>query len=373
MKYYIISGEASGDLHASNLMKALQREDVDADFRFWGGNLMEAVGGTLVKHYRELAFMGFAEVIMNLRTIAKNLSFCKKDIETYNPDVIIYIDYPGFNLRIAKWAKHKGYKNHYYISPQIWAWKEGRIKDIKRDVDKMYVILPFEKQFYEDKHHFPVHFVGHPLIDAIGDRHQVDEYEFRTENGLSEKPIIALLPGSRKQEITKMLSVMLSIVNDYPEHQFVIAGAPSQDFTFYNQFIKQTNVHFLSNKTYDLLSVATAALVTSGTATLETALFKVPQVVCYKGSWVSYQIGKRLVNLDYISLVNLILNKEAVTELIQDRFNTKQLKKELDIILDKYERTKFFINYFDLERDLGGKGASENTAKLIYASLNNNI
>ncbi|WP_034062341.1 lipid-A-disaccharide synthase [Lacinutrix jangbogonensis] len=373
MKYYIISGEASGDLHASNLMKALLLEDQNADFRFWGGDLMEAVGGTLVKHYRELAFMGFAEVIMNLRTIAKNLSFCKQDIEAFKPDVIIYIDYPGFNLRIAKWAKPKGYKNHYYISPQIWAWKEGRIKSIKKDVDEMYVILPFEKQFYEGKHNFPVHFVGHPLIDAIADRNQVDELTFRTQNGLSDKPIIALLPGSRKQEIKKILSVMLSVVDDYKDHQFVIAGAPGQDYNFYQQFIKKSNIHFLNNKTYDLLSISTAALVTSGTATLETALFKVPQVVCYKGSWVSYQIGKRLINLDYISLVNLILNKEAVTELIQADFNTKRLKKELDTLLDGYQRTTFFLDYYDLERDLGGKGASENTAKLIYSAIKTNI
>lgn len=369
MKYYIISGEASGDLHGSNLMKALLQKDVDANFRFWGGDLMEAVGGTLVKHYRELAFMGFAEVILNLRTIAKNLSFCKEDIEAFNPDVIIYIDYPGFNLRIAKWAKPKGFKNHYYISPQIWAWKEGRIDAIKRDVDEMYVILPFEKQFYEDKHNFPVHFVGHPLIDAIGDRFQVDEINFRKQNKLSEKPIIALLPGSRKQEIKKMLSVMLSLVDDYKTYQFVIAGAPGQDFEFYKQFIKKANVHFLNNKTYDLLSIATAALVTSGTATLETGLFKVPQVVCYKGSWLSYQIGKRVVNLEYISLVNLILNKEAVTELIQDNFNTKRLKEELDALLDEKKRSKLFLDYYDLEKDLGGKGASDTTAKLIYNSI----
>ncbi|WGD33590.1 lipid-A-disaccharide synthase [Olleya sp. YS] len=369
MKYYIISGEASGDLHGSNLMKALQKQDVDAEFRFWGGDLMQSVGGTLVKHYKALAFMGFSEVIMNLRTIAKNLSFCKSDIASYNPDVIIFIDYPGFNLRIAKWAKHKQFKTHYYISPQIWAWKEGRIKAIKRDIDAMYVILPFEKAFYEDKHNYPVHFVGHPLIDAISSRTQVDEFEFRATHGLSEKPIIALLPGSRKQEITKMLSVMLSVVNDYPDYQFVIAGAPSQDYSFYQTFIKQSNVHFISNKTYDLLSLSTAALVTSGTATLETALFKVPQVVCYKGSWVSYQIGKRVVNLDYISLVNLILDKEAVTELIQNDFNTKRLKKELDLILDDYERTKFFINYYELEKKLGGKGASQNTAQLIFDAI----
>lgn len=370
MKYYIISGEASGDLHGSNLMKSLQKADANADFRFWGGDLMETVGGTLVKHYKELAFMGFVEVVMNLRTIAKNLSFCKKDIENYNPDAIIFIDYPGFNLRIAKWAKTKGFKTHYYISPQIWAWKEGRIKDIKRDVDQMYVILPFEKDFYEKKHNFPVHFVGHPLIDAISNRTQIDDSEFRKIHNLSDKPIIALLPGSRKQEITKMLSVMLSLVNDYEDYQFVIAGAPGQDYDFYKQFIKQDNVNFISNKTYDLLSLSTAALVTSGTATLETALFKVPQVVCYKGSWISYQIGKRVVNLDFISLVNLILEKEAVTELIQNDFNKKRLKKELDLILDEYERTKFFIDYYDLEKKLGGKGASLKTATLIFESLN---
>ncbi|MBB3123978.1 lipid-A-disaccharide synthase [Mesoflavibacter sabulilitoris] len=370
MKYYIISGEASGDLHGSNLMKSLQKVDANADFRFWGGDLMETVGGTLVKHYKELAFMGFVEVVMNLRTIAKNLSFCKKDIENYNPDAIIFIDYPGFNLRIAKWAKVKGFKTHYYISPQIWAWKEGRIKDIKRDVDQMYVILPFEKDFYEKKHNFPVHFVGHPLIDAISNRTQIDDSEFRKTHNLSDKPIIALLPGSRKQEITKMLSVMLSLVNDYEDYQFVIAGAPGQDYDFYKQFIKQDNVNFINNKTYDLLSLSTAALVTSGTATLETALFKVPQVVCYKGSWISYQIGKRVVNLDFISLVNLILEKEAVTELIQNDFNKKRLKKELDLILDEYERTKFFIDYYDLEKKLGGKGASLKTATLIFESLN---
>ncbi|OUR94495.1 lipid-A-disaccharide synthase [Flavobacteriales bacterium 34_180_T64] len=369
MKYYIIAGEASGDLHGSNLMKALQRLDVNAEFRFWGGDLMQQVGGTLVKHYRDLAFMGFAEVLMNIRTITKNLSFCREDIETYHPDTIIFIDYPGFNLRIAKWAKQKGFQTQYYISPQIWAWKENRIKDIKHDIDKMYVILPFEKEFYEDKHQYPVAFVGHPLIDAISDRPQVSEYDFRAKHGLTDKPIIALLPGSRKQEIKKMLSIMLSVVNDFKAYQFVIAGAPSQELSFYNTFIKNSNVSFVSNETYDLLSVSTAALVTSGTATLETALFKVPQVVCYKGSWVSYQIGKRLVKLDYISLVNLIMNAEVVTELIQNKFNKNTLKKELQNILDDAERIKFFINYYELEKKLGGKGASEKTAKLIIESV----
>lgn len=368
MKYYIIAGEASGDLHGSNLMKALHKEDVNADFRFWGGDLMQAVGGTLVKHYKERAFMGFAEVIMNLSKIFKDISFCKTDIQNYQPDVIIFIDNSGFNLRIAKWAKQQNFKTNYYISPQVWASRAGRVKAIKHDIDAMYVILPFVKDFYKT-YDYDVTFVGHPLIDAIAGRTQVDEYTFRAEHELSEKPIIALLPGSRKQEISKMLSVMLSLVNDYPNYQFVIAGAPSQEYSFYKQFIKNSNVHFISNKTYDLLSVSTAALVTSGTATLETALFKVPQVVCYKGSWISYQIGKRIVNLKFISLVNLIMNKEVVTELIQDDFNSKNLKKELDKILDKYQRTKFFMNYYELEKKLGGKGASKKTAELIFKSL----
>ena len=369
MKYYIIAGEASGDLHGANLMKALLKQDVNAQFRFWGGDLMHQVNDNLIKHYRDLAFMGFLEVVMNLRTITKNLSFCKSDIEDYNPDVIIFIDYPGFNLRIAKWAKEKGYKTQYYISPQIWAWKENRIKDIKRDVDKMYVILPFEKKFYEDKHQYPVEFVGHPLIDAIADREPISTYEFRARHGLLDKPIIALLPGSRKQEIKKMLSVMLSITNDFPDYQFVIAGAPSQDREFYYKFIKKANVSFVENKTYDLLSMSTAALVTSGTATLETALFKVPQVVCYKGSWISYQIGKRVINLKYISLVNLIMDKEVVTELIQNDFNPKRLRKELEKILEEKTREHIFMDYFELEKKLGGQGASETTAKLIFNSL----
>ncbi len=369
MKYYIIAGEASGDLHGSNLMKAILKQDIEAQFRFWGGDLMKNISGNLVKHYRDLAFMGFLEVIKNIRVILKNISFCKEDILNYNPDVIIFIDYPGFNLRIAKWAKAKNFKTHYYISPQIWAWKENRIKDIKRDIDKMYVILPFEKDFYEKKHNFPVEFVGHPLIDAIANRTQIDEFEFRKENKLNEKPIIAILPGSRKQEIKKMLSVMLSVVDNYPDYQFVIAGAPSQEFSFYKPYIKNPNIGFVSNKTYDLLSVSTAALVTSGTATLETALFKVPQVVCYKGSWFSYQIGKRLVNLDYISLVNLIMDKEVVKELIQDELNTKNLKNELNKVLVDDERTKFYINYYELEKKLGGKGASRKTASLIYSQL----
>ena len=369
MKYYIIAGEASGDLHGSNLMKALYKEDPAADIRFWGGDLMLNVGGTIVKHYSELAFMGFAEVVMNLNTILNNIKICKSDIEKFNPDVIIFIDYPGFNMRIAKWAKLRGIKTHYYIAPQIWAWKENRIKAVKRDFDKLFVILPFEKDFFEVKHQFPVDFVGHPLIDAIHNRVKKEEVTFRKANDLDEKPIIAILPGSRKQEISKMLSVMLSIVTDFPEYQFVIAGAPSQEYQFYKPFLTKKNVKFISNKTYDLLSIATAALVTSGTATLETALFKVPEVVCYKGSWVSYQIAKRIITLKYISLVNLIMDEEVVTELIQDKFNSKNLKQELSKLLDKNHRKAILKKYDDLESKLGGIGASEKTAKLILNDL----
>ena len=366
MKYYIIAGEASGDLHASNLMKALMLEDAHSDFRFWGGDLMLAMGGTLVKHYRELAFMGFVEVIKNLRTILNNIKFCKQDILNYQPDVLILVDYPGFNMRIAEFAKKKGLSVHYYISPQIWAWKENRIKKIKRDVDQMYVILPFEKEFYENKHEFPVHFVGHPLLDAVANRTQVDIETFKEQYGLNDKPIIALLPGSRKQEITKMLSVMLKMVDKFDDYQFVIGGAPGQRISFYNQFIINNNVVIVENRTYDLLSLSHAAMVTSGTATLETAIFKVPEVVCYKGGTISYQIGKRLVkNIKYISLVNLILDREAVTELIQDEFNEKRLEEELCKILDYKIREKIFDDYYELEQKLGGKGASVATAKLI--------
>lgn len=368
MKYYIIAGEASGDLHGANLIKALKLKDAQADIKCWGGDLMEEAGATLVKHYKELAFMGFAEVIMNLRTIAGNLKFCKADILKFNPDVIIFIDYPGFNMRIAEFVKKEGYKTQYYISPQIWAWKEGRIKNIKRDVDEMYVILPFEKDFYEKKHQFPVHFVGHPLFDAIADRSQVKLEDFQAEHGLNEKPIIALLPGSRKQEITKLLTVMLKMADKFLDYQFVIAGAPSQSFDFYAPFIKQDNVSFISNRTYDLMSVSYAAIVTSGTATLEAALFKLPEIVCYKTSWLSYQIGKRLINLKFISLVNLIMDKEVVAELIQDDFNENRLEIELNRILNEGTRSQMFEDYYDLEQKLGGIGASQKVATLIVDS-----
>ena len=368
MKYYIIAGEASGDLHGANLMKELYKEDTNADIRFWGGDLMKNVGGTLVSHYKERAFMGFFEVLMNLSKVLGFIKFCKKDISQFNPDVIIFIDNSGFNLRVAKWAKQQGFKTNYYISPQVWASRASRVKDIKRDVDTMFVILPFEKEFYK-KHDYDVNFVGHPLIDGIADRKQVDEIAFKKEYNLSNKPIIALLPGSRKQEITKMLSVMLSLIDDFSDYQFVIAGAPSQDLSFYKNIIGNKKVSFINNKTYDLLSISYAALVASGTATLETALFKVPQVVCYKGGNISYQIAKRIITLKFISLVNLIMDKEVVKELIQNDFNTQNLKIELTKILDEDYREQLFLEYFELESKLGGKGASEKVAKQIVSKL----
>lgn len=368
MKYYIIAGEASGDLHGSNLIKEILKEDNNARIRCWGGDLMQQAGAELVSHYKERAFMGFAEIIKNLSSILKFIDFCKEDIEAFNPDALIFIDNSGFNLRIAKWAKPKGYKTFYYISPQVWASRPGRVETIKNTIDHMYVVLPFVKPFYE-KYDYEVDYVGHPLIDAIQNQKNIDESTFRKENNLDHKPIIALLPGSRKQEITKMLTGMLSIVDDFPDYQFVIAGAPSQDYAFYEKFIINKNIKFITNKTYDLLKISTAALVTSGTATLETALFKVPEVVCYKGSWLSYQIAKRIITLKYISLVNLVMDEEVVTELIQDDFNYKNIKKELTKILEPNYRKTLLTKYDVLEEKLGGVGASKKTAELIVAEL----
>lgn len=365
MKYYIIAGEASGDLHGSNLMKAIYEKDSTAEIRFWGGDLMQKAGGTLVKHYRDLAFMGFVEVIQNLGTILKNISFCKKDIMQFNPDVLIFIDYPGFNLRIAEWAKKKNIETHYYISPQIWAWKESRIKAIKRDVDFMYVILPFEKEFYEVKHNYPVTFVGHPLIDAIEQYRNEDHGDFRAKHNLDSRPIIALLPGSRKQEISRLLTEMLSVIHNYPEYQFVIAGAPGQEASFYDQFLKDANISFVLNETYALLNIAHAALVTSGTATLETALFKVPQVVLYKGNQISYEIAKRIITLRYISLVNLIMDDDVVVELIQSDCNAKKIEKEFKNIVEGEKRLNILANYEKLIRNLDGCGVSKYVASEI--------
>lgn len=365
MKYYIIAGEASGDLHASNLMKAIKMKDQAAEFRFWGGDLMTKVANEKpVKHYKELAFMGFLEVAKNLKTILGNIKLCKEDIRKYQPDVLILVDYPGFNLRIAEFAKTLNIKVVYYISPQLWAWKEGRVETIKKYVDEMLVILPFEKDFYK-KHQVDAHFVGHPLLDAISDLPKISAENFKKENGLNDKEIIALLPGSRKQEVEKMLALMLSVRSYFKDYQFVIAGAPSLAKDFYQKFV-DSDVHFVSNKTYDLLRCSKAALVTSGTATLETALLNVPEIVCYRSSQISYEIGKRLVkNIKFISLVNLIMDREVVKELIQKDLNTNNLVNELHLILEGEKRIEILKNYEILREKLGGKGASENAAEII--------
>lgn len=368
MKYYIIAGEASGDLHGSNLMKALKQKDAHAEFRFWGGDLMQKQSGTIVKHYRDLAFMGFLEVAMNLRTILNNIKFCKEDIKNNKPDVLILIDYPGFNLRIAKFAKELGIKVVYYISPQLWAWKEGRVEIIRKYVDEMMVILPFEEDFYK-KHGVHSHFVGHPLLDAISTLREIRTEDFKKENGLNEKEIIALLPGSRKQEVEKMLEIMLSVRPHFKDYQFVIAGAPSLPKEFYQKYVDD-NVHFVSNRTYDLLRCSKAALVTSGTATLETALLNIPEVVCYRGSRISYAIAKRLVkNISYISLVNLIMDREVVKELIQNDLTTPNLVNELNKMLNGETRNKVLKEYSLLREKLGGKGASDNAADVILKMI----
>ena len=370
MKYYIIAGEASGDLHAANLVKELR--DLDPDFRGrgWGGDLMSEQGVHLVKHFRDLAFMGFVEVIANLRTILKNIEFCKKDILDFRPDVLILVDYPGFNLRIAEFAHKAGLKVVYYISPQIWAWKQSRVHQIKQHVNEMLVILPFEKEFYE-KFDYPVHFVGHPLLDAINNRKETMVPGWKQKMGLTEKPIIALLPGSRKQEISSMLPLMLSVLEEFEEYQFVIGGAPSVPSSVYEEFTSGTSVKVVNGETYSLLENSFAALVTSGTATLETALFNVPEVVCYKGNIISYHIARALIKIKYISLVNLIMDREVVTELIQADLNKKRLIEELQKITnDAANRQKMLDDFKLLQQQLGGPGASKRAAKLILDGVN---
>lgn len=370
MKYYIIAGEASGDLHASNLMKELKKLDTASEFRCWGGDLMQAQGAVLVKHYKDLAFMGFVEILFNLRTILRNLKFCKSDILQYKPDALILVDYPGFNMRIAEFAKKSGIKVFYYISPQIWAWKQGRVHKIRKTVDKMFVILPFEKDFYK-RFDYDVEFVGHPLLDAINDpEYKKGIVTFRKDKGLSEKPLIAILPGSREQEIKKMLPVMLTIVKKFPDFEFVIAGVSSLPAAFYSNICAgYENVKIITGNTYSLLSNATAALVTSGTATLETALFEVPEVVCYKGSAISFFLAKKLVKVKYISLVNLIMDDEVVKELIQQDFNSTQLEAELSKILDGDKAKSLKQQFAELKLKLGGIGASAKTAALIIEEL----
>lgn len=368
MKYYIISGEASGDLHAANLVKALKLKDPDFAARGWGGDLMAEQGVHLVKHFRDLAFMGFVEVIANLKTILNNIEFCKKDILAYKPDVLILVDYPGFNLRIAEFASKAGLKVIYYISPQIWAWKQSRVHQIKKYVDKMLVILPFEKDFY-NKFDYPVHFVGHPLLDAISSRKEKLQTGWKQKQGLSEKPIITLLPGSRKQEISTMLPIMLSVADDFKEYQFVVGGAPSVPAEFYEEILKNTSAKLVSGQTYSLLENSFAALVTSGTATLETALFNVPEVVCYKGNVISYHIARKLIKIKYISLVNLIMDKPVVTELIQGELNRKKLGEELRrITTDKGNRQKMLDDFKILQQQLGGEGASARAAEIIFGT-----
>lgn len=371
MKYYIIVGEASGDLHGSNLIKHIFERDPQADIRAWGGDLMEAEGANVVKHYRDLAFMGFVEVAANLRTILKNFDECKADILNFKPDVLILIDYPGFNLRMAKFAHQHKIKVFYYISPQIWAWKQSRVKQIKAYVDEMYVILPFEKDFYA-KFGMDVTFVGHPLIDAV--EHFKKDFSsresFLLENGLDERPVVAILPGSRKQEISKMLPLMLEVSKGFPEFQFVIAGAPSQDPHYYETFIAGSGIKIIFGKTYRLLTYSHSAMVTSGTATLETAIFRVPQVVCYRGGALSVIIARLLVKIKYIALVNLIMDREVVKELIQRNLNKKTLTREFEAISRKgKQRDKMLDDYQELYNKLGGKGASDLTAKLMLKTL----
>ena len=367
MKYYIIAGEASGDLHGSNLIKELKNLDASADIRCWGGDLMEQAGGHVVKHYRDLAFMGFAEVLKNLGTIFKNLKFCKEDILQFKPDALILIDYPGFNLRIAKWAKQHGLKVIYYISPQVWAWKENRVKQMKQNIDKMIIIIPFEKDFFKNKWNWEAEYVGHPLAEVI------EKYkEQGTRHKISDKPIVALLPGSRKQEIAKKLPVMLEVSKFFPDHQFIVAEAPSVENEFYQNFTKSfSNVSAVKNQTYELLSQAKVALVTSGTATLETALFGVPEVVCYKGSPLSYQIAKRVIKVNYISLVNLIMDKFVVKELIQNDLTVENLKNELNQLLTNEKRiAEIKQDYAELKKILSeGGNASAKAAKSIVEFL----
>lgn len=376
MKYYVIAGEASGDLHGSNLIKALREKDPHADIRCWGGDKMEAAAATLVKHYKDLAFMGFIEVLNNLGTILRNIRFCKEDITAYQPDVLILIDYPGFNLRIAKWAKQQGFKIIYYISPQVWAWKENRVKLIKQCVDKMLVILPFEKAFYQ-KWNYEVEYVGHPLVEVVEEYMNKEQErrnsELQTSNlKLQTSNIIALLPGSRKQEILKKLPIMLEVTKRFPEYRFVVAKAPGLDEAFYSTLLAPYgNVSSVKDQTYSLLMQAKAALVTSGTATLETALFGVPEVICYKGNALSYQIAKRLVNIKFIGLVNLIMDKEVMKELIQDDLTPGNLEKELDRLLNDPEKQRQVKEDYAALKTLLSQGgnASANAAASIHTFL----
>jgi lipid-A-disaccharide synthase len=367
MKYYLIAGEASGDLHGSNLMKALKSEDAEAEFRFFGGDLMNAEGGALAKHYSEMAFMGFVEVIANLSTIFKNIKKAKQDILAFNPDVIILIDFPGFNMRIAEFAKKENIKVFYYISPKVWAWNQKRVLKIKKYVDRMFCILPFEVAFYKSWG-MDVDYVGSPLLDAIAENKPDDQ--FKVNHDLDVRPLIALLPGSRKQELDRVLPEMVKTADRFPEYQFVIAGAPTFTAEDYLPYLNGRTIPVIFNATYNLLLNSKAAVVTSGTATLETALLKIPQVVVYKGNPVSIAIARMLVNIKYISLVNLVMDDAVVKELIQEDCNSNMIARELDLILnDNLYRTGMLINYDELALVMGEAGASERAARLMVGYL----
>lgn len=366
MKYYLIAGEASGDLHGANLMKALKAEDSQAEFRYFGGDKMQAEGGNLVKHYADMAFMGFTEVLLNLRTILKNMKACKADVLAYQPDVLVLIDFPGFNLKIAEFAKQHGIKVCYYISPKVWAWNQKRVLKIKRIVDHMFCILPFEVDFYKEWG-MKVDYVGNPLLDEISQF--VPNDDFRAEHQLGDQPIVALLPGSRKQEIERLLPVMLRVVDQFKNYQFVIAAAPTFSAAYYQQFIGNSKVTLVFSQTYHLLHHAHAAIVASGTATLETALFNVPQVVVYKGGAISIAIARLLVKIRFISLVNLIVDRKIVTELIQEECNPQKVASELSQIVEGKGREQMLEGYAHLHQLMGEAGASEKVAKLIVGYL----
>ena len=377
MKYYIIVGEASGDLHASHLMQALSDRDPDADFRFFGGDLMTGVGGTRVRHYRDLAYMGFIPVLLHLRTISKNMKMCKRDVLRWNPDALILVDYPGFNLDIAKYVhRHSDIPVYYYISPKIWAWKEYRIKNIKRDVDEMFSILPFEKDFYENKHNYPIHYVGNPTateVEEFRNNYEETPEQFRERHNLDERPIIALLAGSRKQEIKDNLPTMLSAADENSrDYQLVLAGAPGIDRRYYDDFISDYPVRIVENETFALLMNSTAALVTSGTATLETALFRVPQVVCYETplpTFIGY-MRKKVIKVPYISLVNLIANEEVVPELVANTFTKENLRANLRSILPGGDgREKMLSGYERVANILGHNNAPDEAARIMLSLL----
>ncbi len=374
MKYYLIAGEASGDLHASNLMRSLRRLDKDADFRFFGGDLMSEQGGVLVKHYREMAFMGIIPVLMNAKTILRNLTFCKKDIAAYHPDVVVLVDYPGFNLKVAKYVKTQLHiPVHYYISPKVWAWKEYRVKSFKKYVDKMLCILPFEVEFFK-KHNYDVHYVGNPTVDAVAARDFQNETfnEFIAANNLENKPIIALLAGSRKQEISGNLPVMLQASKSFEGYQLVIAGAPGIDAGFYDEFISDGSATVVFNQTYRLLAQSDTALVTSGTATLETALLNVPQAVCYRMPMpkLSHWAFENILHTPYISLVNLICGKQVVRELFAKYFTLDNLRDELKRLLHvKTYRQNMLSNYREMREILGAPGASDRAAEIIFENI----